>query len=212
MAKGYVPIWAAVIFGVLGAACANYATKLKFLLGVDDALDIFAVHAIGGLVGNICTGLFASRSIARLDGVQVIEGGWLDRHWVQLAYQLADSCAGGAYSFAGTCAVLLVMNLVPGLRLRASEEAEILGIDDAEVGEFAYDYVELTREVLVDVDNEGASRFSGDAGTFHSVEKQNVPLVDPRLYGYGASPGGQFRPSLGTPKGRECESWDRADR
>lgn len=52
------------------------------------------------------------------------------------------------------------MNLIPGLSLRASEEAEILGIDDAEIGEFAYDYVELTREVLNDVsDNE--SKFSG---------------------------------------------------
>lgn len=140
-------------------------------------------------MGNICTGLFASRSIAHLDGAHYIEGGWLDRHWIQLAYQLADSCAGGAYSFAGTCAVLFVMNLVPGLSLRASEEAEILGIDDAEVGEFAYDYVELTREVLVDVDNEAGSRYSvDDEGTFHSLEKQNAPLVDPRLYGYGASP------------------------
>lgn len=40
------------------------------------------------------------------------------------------------------------MNLIPGLKLRASEEAEVLGMDDAEIGEFAYDYVELTRDVL----------------------------------------------------------------
>ena len=40
------------------------------------------------------------------------------------------------------------MNLLPGLRLRTSEEAEVLGMDDAEVGEFAYDYVELTRDVI----------------------------------------------------------------
>lgn len=51
------------------------------------------------------------------------------------------------------------MNLIPGLSLRASEEAEILGIDDAEIGEFAYDYVELTREVLNDVDD-AASKYS----------------------------------------------------
>ncbi|SPN96930.1 probable ammonium transporter MEPa [Cephalotrichum gorgonifer] len=184
--SGFVPVWAAVPVGILGAAFANYATKLKFILQVDDALDIFAVHAVGGLVGNICTALFASAEIAHLDHVQVIKGGWLDGHWVQLAYQLADSCAGGAYSFVATCAILFLMNLVPGLQLRASEESEILGIDDAEVGEFAYDYVELTREVLVDVDNEAASRYSVDVGTFHSVEKHNVPLVDPRIYGpYG---------------------------
>ena len=40
------------------------------------------------------------------------------------------------------------MNLIPGLKLRASEEAEVLGMDDAEIGEFAYDYVELTRDVI----------------------------------------------------------------
>ena len=56
------------------------------------------------------------------------------------------------------------MNLIPGLRLRASEEAEVLGMDDAEIGEFAYDYVELTRDVLngdalID-DNE--SKYSAD--------------------------------------------------
>ncbi|MBE3048475.1 ammonium transporter [Candidatus Bathyarchaeota archaeon] len=186
---GFVPVWAAIPFGVLGAACSNYATKLKFLLRVDDALDIFAVHAVGGLVGTVLTGIFASRSIAALGGARGdIEGGWLDGHWAQLGYQLAGSCAGGAYSFAVTCALLALMNLVPGLGLRVSEEAEVLGVDDAEVGEFAYDYVELTREVLVGVD-EGASRYSADGGTLHSMEKLGAPLVDPRLYGHGASPG-----------------------
>lgn len=87
----------------------------------------------------------------------MIEGGWLNHHWVQLgyvavlfksrysralanffnSYQIADSVAGFAYAFGGTCIILFVMNLIPGLSLRASEEAEILGIDDAELGEFA---------------------------------------------------------------------------
>jgi ammonium transporter, Amt family len=54
-ASGYVPPWSAVVFGVVGALACNYATKLKFLIGVDDALDIFAVHGIGGIVGNLLT-------------------------------------------------------------------------------------------------------------------------------------------------------------
>ena len=45
---------AAVCFGVVGGTVCNFATQLKFLLHYDDALDIFAVHAIGGLVGNVC--------------------------------------------------------------------------------------------------------------------------------------------------------------
>lgn len=60
--------------------------------------------------------------------------------------------------------ILFLMNLLPGLRLRTSEEAEVLGMDDAEIGEFAYDYVELTRDVingdaLID---DGDSKFSND--------------------------------------------------
>ncbi|PBP25409.1 methylammonium permease 2 [Diplocarpon rosae] len=157
--SGFVPAWAAVIYGVFGAAGANYATKLKFVLGIDDALDIFAEHAVGGFIGNILTAFFAADYIAHLDGFSVIDGGWMNHHWVQLGYQVADSVAGAAYSFFGTCIILFVMNLIPGLSLRASEEAEILGIDDAEIGEFAYDYVELTREVLNDTDD-AVSKYS----------------------------------------------------
>ena len=194
--KGYVPVWAAVPYGVLGAGLANYATKLKFVLGIDDALDIFAVHGVGGLVGNLCTGLFASRRVAHLDGAQVIAGGWLDRHWVQLAYQLADSACGGAYSFAVTCLILLALNVVPGLQIRADEDAEILGIDDTEIGEFAYDYVELTREVPSDVDADVAaavavaaerdamSRYSDATSTrpFDPREKHSIPLANMGTY------------------------------
>jgi Amt family ammonium transporter len=141
------------------------------------------VHGIGGLVGNICTAFFAADYVAILDGSTHIPGGWLNHHWIQMGYQLADSFTGGLYSFTGTCLILFIMNMIPGLRLRATEESEVLGIDDAEIGEFAYDYVELTREVLNDVDNETASRYSADPAGFHAVEKNNIPLMDARTFG-----------------------------
>ncbi|KAL4809552.1 ammonium transporter AmtB-like domain-containing protein [Aspergillus unguis] len=146
--SGFVTPWAAFIFGVVGAAACNYATKLKYVIKVDDALDIFAVHGIGGLVGNLLTGLFASKSIAHLDGATEIDGGWIDQNYIQLGYQLADSVSGMAYAFFGSCIILFIINMIPGLSLRVAEEDEILGIDDAEIGEFAYDYVELTRDVI----------------------------------------------------------------
>lgn len=59
-ASGFVPPWSAVIFGIVGAIACNYATKLKYVLGVDDALDIFGEHGVGGIVGNLMTGLFAA--------------------------------------------------------------------------------------------------------------------------------------------------------
>lgn len=146
-ASGYVPAWSAVIFGVVGAITCNFATKLKFVLGIDDALDIFAEHAVGGIAGNLLTAFFAADYIAHLDGATVIAGGWLNHNWVQLGYQLADCVAGFSYSFVMTCVILFLMNLVPGLSLRASAEEEDVGLDDAQLGEFAYDYVELSRHV-----------------------------------------------------------------
>jgi Amt family ammonium transporter len=135
------------------------------------------------LIGNICTAFFASPTIAALDGHSRINGGWIHHHWAQMGYQLADSFCGGLYSFSVTCLILFIMNLIPGLRLRVSEEAEILGIDDAEIGEFAYDYVELTREVVNDVEGEAGSRYSADPTAFHPYEKHSIPMIDARMFG-----------------------------
>ncbi|KAJ3573803.1 hypothetical protein NP233_g2198 [Leucocoprinus birnbaumii] len=148
-ASGFVGSPAAVLFGVMAGTVCNFATQLKFIFGYDDALDIFASHAVGGMVGNVLTALFAQSSVAGADGLAStpLPGGWLDHHWVQLGYQIADSCAGFGYSFVVTTIILWIMHFIPGLRLRASEEAEILGIDDAEMGEFAYDYVGLEQEI-----------------------------------------------------------------
>jgi len=146
--SGYVGAPASVAFGVVAGTICNFATKLKFIFGYDDCLDIFASHAIGGVVGNILTGFFAQSEIANLDGgLAPIKGGWINKNWAQVGYQLADSFAGLAYSFVVTTIILWVMHFIPGLRLRASEEAEIVGIDDAEMGEFAYDYVGIDADI-----------------------------------------------------------------
>jgi ammonium transporter, Amt family len=114
----------------------------------------------------ILSGLFAADYIAALDGVTVIPGGWLNHHWIQLAYQLCDCVTGFSYSFGVTCIILFVMNLIPGLTLRASEEAEINGIDEAEIGEFAYDFVEKERDYV-----HGAQGLDGAvAGSMSSSE------------------------------------------
>lgn len=96
---------------------------------------------------QILTAFFAQASVAGFDGFTVIPGGWFDHHWVQLGYQLADSTAGFGYSFTMTTIILWLMHFIPGMRLRCDEETEILGVDDAELGEFAYDYVGLDAEI-----------------------------------------------------------------
>ena len=87
------------------------------------------------------TGLFAQKSVAGFDGITSINGGWLDHHYIQLGYQVADSMSGLSYSFVMTTIILWIMHFIPGCRLRCDEDTEILGVDDAEMGEFAYDYV-----------------------------------------------------------------------
>ncbi|KAG1762539.1 ammonium transporter AmtB-like domain-containing protein [Suillus occidentalis] len=146
--SGYVGSPAAVLFGFMAGTVCNFATQLKFIFKFDDTLDIFASHAIGGIVGNVLTGLFAQASVAGADGITVILGGWLDHNYRQLGIQLADSVSGLAYSFVMTTIILWIMHFIPGLRLRCDEETEILGVDDAEMGEFAYDYVGIESELM----------------------------------------------------------------
>ena len=142
-AAGYVPVWAAVISGVLGGMAANLGTKLKFFLGIDDSLDVFAVHGLGAIIGNIITGFFASKTIAALDGSTVIDGGWINHNYVQLGYQIAGTVAAAAYSFVVTLIILFILQRIPGLHLRVTPEEEEMGLDFAEHDEFAFDYVEL---------------------------------------------------------------------
>ena len=68
----------------------------------DYARQIFASHAVGGVIGNVLTGLFAQASVAGFDGFSEIPGGWLDHNYIHLGYQIADSVAGMSYSFVLT--------------------------------------------------------------------------------------------------------------
>jgi Amt family ammonium transporter len=119
--------------------------------------------------------------IAHLDGFSVIPGGWLNGHYIQFAYQLADCVTGFSYSFFGTCIILFLMNLVPGLSLRVDMQEEELGLDEAQIGEFAYDYVELRREFSdVLMGEEGASEGGSVRGVGMGMgmggEKKEIPI------------------------------------
>ncbi|KAI5832489.1 ammonium transporter [Schizophyllum commune Tattone D] len=145
--SGFVGAPAAVLFGFMAGTVCNFSTQIKFFAGYDDSLDVFASHAVGGVVGNILTALFAQASVAGFDGFTVIPGGWLDHHYIQLGYHVADSVAGLGYAFTMTTLICWIMHYIPGLRLRVGESTELLGIDESEMGEFAYDYVGVESEL-----------------------------------------------------------------
>ncbi|KAK7907873.1 hypothetical protein PG985_015176 [Apiospora marii] len=149
-ASGFIPPWASIILGVVTGVCCNFGTKVKFLLKIDDSLDVFAEHGIGGMVGLIFNALFGAGYIIGLDGVNTgaITGGWVDHNWKQLYIQIAYVVACTAYSFVVSAIIAKIIDVIPGLHLRASEEAELLGMDDDQLGEFAYDYVEVRRDFL----------------------------------------------------------------
>lgn len=69
----------------------NFAVHIKNRTSLDDTLDTFSVHGIGGFLGNILTGIFAQKWIAMLDG-SVISGGAIDGNWSVLAPNLNCEC------------------------------------------------------------------------------------------------------------------------
>jgi Amt family ammonium transporter len=138
------------VLGVTVGIVSNFATKIKYWFKVDDSMDNLAEHGIAGMVGLLFNGLFGADYIIGLDGVStgLINGGWINHNWKQLYIQLAYIVACTAYSFVMSALIAGLVNLVPGLHLRASEEAELMGMDDDQLGEFAYDYVEVRRDYL----------------------------------------------------------------
>ncbi|THH28289.1 hypothetical protein EUX98_g5911 [Antrodiella citrinella] len=146
-ASGYIPLWASVIMGIVVGALSNYATKLKFFLQIDDALDLAAEHAIGGIVGLLFNAFFADGKLVALDNVNTsVPGGWIRHNWKQLYIQVAYICAAVGYSFVVTALLAKGLNMIPFLRLRSTPEEEALGMDDIQIGEFVTDYVEVRRD------------------------------------------------------------------
>lgn len=145
-ASGYVAPWAAVAISVSGIIVVYYLLQLKMKSPrlnafYDDTLDAFGIHGVGGVYGNIMTGVFHQRWVSDLDG-EVTAGGIFDGNWVNLAQQLIGSLTIAAYSFVVTYAILYAINRIPGMKLRCSECEEAQGNDFVELGEEAYTFFE----------------------------------------------------------------------
>ncbi|HEX6398889.1 MAG TPA: ammonium transporter [Actinomycetota bacterium] len=133
-AAGFVGPVAALAIGLIGGAVCFAAVELKARLGYDDSLDAVGVHMVGGLVGALLTGVFASLLVNPAGA----DGGWL-----QIGRQAAAAGITLAFSFAATWVILLVVDRLVGFRV--TPEGEEAGIDVAEHGESAYAFREHGR-------------------------------------------------------------------
>ncbi len=138
-ASGYVdPAGALVIGFVAGAICFWSATSLKHMMGYDDSLDAFGVHAIGGIIGAVLTGVFARATIIAgqstgLTADQLSKGGLVDGHPEQVLTQLVGIGSVILYDAIGSYVLLKIIDWVIGLRV--DEETEVEGLDLALHGE-----------------------------------------------------------------------------
>lgn len=146
--SGMIPLWASVILGITAGIICNFSTGIKFLLRVDDSLDVMAEHGIAGMVGLIFNGIFGSLTVIGYDNKTTHKGGWIDHNWKQLYIQIVYILATTAYSAGVTAVLCFVINKIPGLHLRVDYNAEENGVDEDQIGEFAYDYVEVRRDFL----------------------------------------------------------------
>ncbi|KAJ2514938.1 hypothetical protein H4217_005476 [Coemansia sp. RSA 1939] len=139
-AASFVSVWASVPMGLIAGVCCYYAIEANLRLGIDDCIDVFAVHGIGGILGVFLTGIFANKSIIGLDGTES-DGGLINGNGRQLYIQLAALGASAAWSFTISFIVLKVMNYFPIFRLRVDPDAEDHGLDFTELGEAGYSFM-----------------------------------------------------------------------
>jgi ammonium transporter, Amt family len=126
-ACGFVdPKGALVIGAAAGVGCYIASTGLKKMLGYDDSLDVFGVHAVGGIIGAILTGVFAVEAFGG-------KAGLLEGNFAQVPIQVYGVLATIAWSGLATFVILMVLRFTIGIRV--SESAEVEGLDVALHGE-----------------------------------------------------------------------------
>ena len=126
-ASGFVGPMGAIAVGLGAGVLTFYAVRIRHKFGFDDALEVMAVHGIGGIWGALATGIFAVGGIGLIDGDATV-----------LGYNVVAVLATIAYSFIVTFVILKILDVIPGLGLRADEADEDAGLDVSLHGERGY--------------------------------------------------------------------------
>ncbi len=134
-AAGFVqPMWAIPMGAIASAICVWCCSTLKQKLRYDDALDAFGIHGVGGTVGAILTGVFASRVCDDVADGQPV--GWIEGNTSTIVGQTVATVVTIVFAAVGSLIILKVIDLVIGLRVSA--ESEQRGLDISEHGEEGY--------------------------------------------------------------------------
>ncbi len=128
-ASGFVTAGGALAIGLAAGGACFSATLLKERIRIDDALDVFAVHGVGGMLGAVATGVLAVAAIGGVSGAIEGDPG-------QVALQLVAVVAAASFAAISTFVIVKIVDLVLGLRVAAHDEA--VGLDLAVHGEVAY--------------------------------------------------------------------------
>jgi ammonium transporter, Amt family len=129
---GFISPWSALIFGALGSAIGFFATQLvKQRMKIDDSLDVFAVHGLGGATGTILTGIFAAKELGGMGFTSAESIG------AQLGLQLLGVAVVALWSAVATFVLFKIAGALTTARVNELDEAE--GLDVTQHGERAYD-------------------------------------------------------------------------
>jgi ammonium transporter, Amt family len=128
---GYVPTWSAFIIGILAGSLCYGAVKFKERMKWDDALDVWAAHGVGGILGCIMLGVFASVAVNAAGADGLVHG-----NAKFFGVQVLTVLIVGAYSFVVTWAILKVINRFQPVRV--PDDVELKGLDSELHGEAAY--------------------------------------------------------------------------
>ena len=130
-AAGFVTPMAAILIGLIAAPISLYTMRLRTRRGLDESLDVFACHGMGGLWGALATGLFATKMVNPAGADGLFYG-----NPSQLVIQAIAVIAAAAVAFVVSFVLAKALNAVMGLRVTANEEE--VGLDISEHGEQAY--------------------------------------------------------------------------
>ncbi|MBI5557735.1 MAG: ammonium transporter [Deltaproteobacteria bacterium] len=129
---GFITPNSAIIIGVIAGLCCYLAVTMKNKIGFDDSLDVVGIHGLGGVIGTICLGIFATKGV-NPNGAD----GLLAGNPAFLTTQIFGVAVVGAYAFIVSFILLKIINAISG-GMRVSHENEVIGLDQSEHSETAY--------------------------------------------------------------------------